>query len=269
MPGSSNFVGEFLILLGVFHSKLVIAILAFTGVAHGRGLHAAPVHPHDAQPRRARGRARATSASRDGLVLVPLVAVILAFALYPQLALHKGEPAITAVRARRRADRRLRAPAAGRRRRPGRHAVTHLASILAAGAPPKPAIDWAALSPLLALLGGVARRADGRPAARALRPRAGRAVPDASSPSARRSASAIWQWGDADDLFVARARRARCASTTLTLMILWIVASRGIATRAAVLARARAARGRARRVLRAAADLGRGHGRAGRARRTS
>jgi len=33
IPGSSNFVGEFLILLGVFNAKLVIAIIAFTGVA--------------------------------------------------------------------------------------------------------------------------------------------------------------------------------------------------------------------------------------------
>ena len=32
MPGSANFVGEFLILLGVFKAKLVIAIIAFSGV---------------------------------------------------------------------------------------------------------------------------------------------------------------------------------------------------------------------------------------------
>ena len=32
MPGSSNFVGEFLILLGVFKAKLAIAIIAFSGV---------------------------------------------------------------------------------------------------------------------------------------------------------------------------------------------------------------------------------------------
>ena len=32
IPGSSNFVGEFLILLGVFKAKLAIAIIAFTGV---------------------------------------------------------------------------------------------------------------------------------------------------------------------------------------------------------------------------------------------
>ena len=33
MPGSANFVGEFLILLGLFETKLAIAIIAFTGVA--------------------------------------------------------------------------------------------------------------------------------------------------------------------------------------------------------------------------------------------
>ena len=32
MPGSSNFVGEFLILLGVFNAKIVIAFVAFIGV---------------------------------------------------------------------------------------------------------------------------------------------------------------------------------------------------------------------------------------------
>jgi NADH-quinone oxidoreductase subunit M len=32
---------------------------------------------------------------REGVVLVPLVAAILFFALYPQLALHRGEPTIT------------------------------------------------------------------------------------------------------------------------------------------------------------------------------
>ena len=33
MPGSANFAGEFLILLGLFNTKLAIAIIAFTGVA--------------------------------------------------------------------------------------------------------------------------------------------------------------------------------------------------------------------------------------------
>jgi NADH-quinone oxidoreductase subunit M len=94
MPGSSNFVGEFLILLGVFHSKLVIAAIAFTGVGM------AAVYSLRLFIRTMHNRVGAEVASRDisfreGLVLVPLVAVILFFALYPQLALHKGEPTIT------------------------------------------------------------------------------------------------------------------------------------------------------------------------------
>jgi NADH-quinone oxidoreductase subunit M len=93
MPGSSNFVGEFLILLGVFHSKLVIASIAFTGVGM------AAVYSLRLFIRTMHNRVGADVVSRDvsfreGLVLVPLVAVILFFALYPQLALHKGEPTI-------------------------------------------------------------------------------------------------------------------------------------------------------------------------------
>jgi NADH-quinone oxidoreductase subunit M len=94
MPGSSNFVGEFLILLGVFHSKLVIAAIAFTGVGM------AAVYSLRLFIKTMHNRVGADVESRDisfreGLVLVPLVAVILFFALYPQLALHKGEPTIT------------------------------------------------------------------------------------------------------------------------------------------------------------------------------
>jgi NADH-quinone oxidoreductase subunit M len=93
MPGSSNFVGEFLILLGVFHSKLVIAAIAFTGVGM------AAVYSLRLFIKTMHNRVGADVESRDvsfreGLVLVPLVAVILLFALYPQLALEKGEPTI-------------------------------------------------------------------------------------------------------------------------------------------------------------------------------
>jgi NADH-quinone oxidoreductase subunit M len=93
MPGSSNFVGEFLILLGVFHTKVAIAAIAFTGV----GL--AAVYSLRLFIRTMHNRVGPEVTSRDisfreGIVLVPLVAVILFFALYPQLALHKGEPTI-------------------------------------------------------------------------------------------------------------------------------------------------------------------------------
>jgi NADH-quinone oxidoreductase subunit M len=94
MPGSSNFVGEFLILLGVFHAKLVIAAIAFVGVGM------AAVYSLRLFIRAMHNRVGPEVVSRDisfreGLVLVPLVAVILFLALYPQLALHKGEPTIT------------------------------------------------------------------------------------------------------------------------------------------------------------------------------
>ena len=95
MPGSSNFVGEFLILLGVFRAKLAIAIVAFTGVA------LAAMYALRAYIRTMHNRVGPKVQSRDisvadGVVLVPLVAVILFFAVYPQLALHRSEPSVKA-----------------------------------------------------------------------------------------------------------------------------------------------------------------------------
>ncbi|UGS34186.1 complex I subunit 4 family protein [Capillimicrobium parvum] len=95
MPGSSNFVGEFMILLGVFQSKLVIACIAFTGVAF------AAVYMLRAYIRSMHNRVGPNVQSRelsvgDAVVLVPLVAVILFFAVYPQLALHRGEKSVVA-----------------------------------------------------------------------------------------------------------------------------------------------------------------------------
>ncbi len=90
MPGSANFVGEFMILLGVFQAKLAIAIVAFAGVVMAsvyalrlfiRAMHnrvGKDVDSHEISP-------------RDGLVLVPLVAVIVFMAIYPQLALKRSE----------------------------------------------------------------------------------------------------------------------------------------------------------------------------------
>jgi NADH-quinone oxidoreductase subunit M len=96
MPGSANFAGEFLILLGVFNSKLAIALIASTGVALAsvymlrtfiRAMH-----------NRLREGARSFDLSvRDGLVLVPLVALILAFGVYPQQALEHSEAAVEKV----------------------------------------------------------------------------------------------------------------------------------------------------------------------------
>jgi NADH-quinone oxidoreductase subunit M len=90
MPGSSNFVGEFLILLGVFRDHLVIACIAFAGVVM------ASVYMLRMFIRSMHNRVPATAESRDlrlgdVLVLGPLVAVIVALALYPQLPIEKGE----------------------------------------------------------------------------------------------------------------------------------------------------------------------------------
>jgi NADH-quinone oxidoreductase subunit M len=99
MPGSSNFVGEFLILLGVFNSKLAIACIAFTGVA------LASVYMLRAFIRMTHNRVGPQVESHEisvagSLVLVPLVAVILFLAVYPQFALNriKATTEITVVR---------------------------------------------------------------------------------------------------------------------------------------------------------------------------
>jgi len=103
MPGSANFVGEFLILLGVFQTKLVFSILAFAGVVMAsvyalrlyiRSMHnrtGPRVEPHELS-------------LRDAFVLVPLVLAIIAISLYPQFLLQRtertvaggGEPALAA-----------------------------------------------------------------------------------------------------------------------------------------------------------------------------
>jgi NADH-quinone oxidoreductase subunit M len=96
MPGSSNFVGEFLILLGVFKAKLAIAIIAFTGVVfasvYALRLFIAAMH------NRVGPKVDSRELSfRDGVVLVPLLAVIVFMALYPQLALHRSEGSVKAA----------------------------------------------------------------------------------------------------------------------------------------------------------------------------
>jgi len=94
MPGSSNFVGEFLILLGVFKGHVAIAIIASSGVVlaavYALRLFIATMHNRTG----ARVQSRELSL-RDGLVLVPLVLAILAIALYPQFALERSAPAVT------------------------------------------------------------------------------------------------------------------------------------------------------------------------------
>jgi NADH-quinone oxidoreductase subunit M len=96
IPGSSNFAGEFLILLGVFKAKLAIAIIAFTGVVMA-SVYALRLFIRAMHNRVGEHVDSREISVRDGLVLVPLVAVILFLALYPQFALHRSERSVKAA----------------------------------------------------------------------------------------------------------------------------------------------------------------------------
>jgi NADH-quinone oxidoreductase subunit M len=103
IPGSSNFAGEFLILLGVFKAKLAIAIIAFSGVVmasvYALRLFIRSMHNRVGPAVRSR-----EITLRDGAVLVPLVAVILFLALDPQIALQRSEGSVNASVAAAHAD---------------------------------------------------------------------------------------------------------------------------------------------------------------------
>jgi NADH-quinone oxidoreductase subunit M len=92
MPGSANFVGELLILFGAFENQLVWGVVASLGVAlaavymirlYQRAMHN-PLNP----------AAESRDLTRGELgVIAPLVAVIVALGVYPQLVTHRTEDA--------------------------------------------------------------------------------------------------------------------------------------------------------------------------------
>ena len=96
MPGSANFAGEFLILLGAFSAEQAIAIVASIGVVLA-SVYALRMYIRSMHNRVGPRVDSFELSVRDGVVLVPLVVAILAFALYPQLALESGEEAVRAT----------------------------------------------------------------------------------------------------------------------------------------------------------------------------
>jgi NADH-quinone oxidoreductase subunit M len=96
MPGSANFVGEFLILLGVFNAELAIALIASTGVALA-SVYMLRMYIRSMHNRTGEKVTSFEMSVRDAVVLVPLVLCILAFALYPQQALEQSEPTVARV----------------------------------------------------------------------------------------------------------------------------------------------------------------------------
>ncbi len=96
MPGSSNFIGEFMILLGVFQSKLAISVIAFAGVV-GAAVYALRLFITAFH-----NRVGADVTSReiglvDAIAIAPLVLIILVLAFYPQFGLRRSEPSVRAA----------------------------------------------------------------------------------------------------------------------------------------------------------------------------
>lgn len=96
MPGSSNFIGEFMILLGAFSSHMWIAILATLGVV-GAAFYALRLFI-GAMHNRVGGRVRSFEVNPvEAVAIVPLVLVILALAFYPQFGLAKSDASLKAA----------------------------------------------------------------------------------------------------------------------------------------------------------------------------
>lgn len=93
MPGSANFVGELYILNGVFQEKAAIAVVASAGVAMA-AFYALRMYQRTMHNRLPDGTASREIGWRDAAVLAPLVAVIVALALYPGLVLERGEASV-------------------------------------------------------------------------------------------------------------------------------------------------------------------------------
>jgi NADH-quinone oxidoreductase subunit M len=93
MPGSANFIGEFYILIGVFQSKIVYALVAATAIPMA-AYYALRLFQRSMHYRAAANTDSREISLRDAAVLAPLVACIVALALYPGLILSRGQPAV-------------------------------------------------------------------------------------------------------------------------------------------------------------------------------
>ncbi|HTX31365.1 MAG TPA: NADH-quinone oxidoreductase subunit M [Solirubrobacteraceae bacterium] len=93
MPGSANFIGEFNILLGVFESKIVIAIIAFTGVV-GAAYYALRLFIGSMHNRVGPAVVSRDLRLADAAPLVAFVLLILALAFYPQFGLRRSQPTV-------------------------------------------------------------------------------------------------------------------------------------------------------------------------------
>jgi NADH-quinone oxidoreductase subunit M len=95
MPGSPNFVGELLILFGTFEDKLVYGVVASVGVllaaVYMIRLYQRTMHNRVGDPVASR-----ELGGRELVTIAPLVAVVVALGVYPQVVLDRTEEATTA-----------------------------------------------------------------------------------------------------------------------------------------------------------------------------
>jgi NADH-quinone oxidoreductase subunit M len=96
MPGTANFIGELLVLFGTFENKLVYGLVASAGMV----LSAVYMIRMFQRTMHNRPGPAVESREIDGLnlaAIAPLVAVIVALALYPHFVVHRTEKATTAA----------------------------------------------------------------------------------------------------------------------------------------------------------------------------
>ncbi len=96
MPGSSNFIGEFFILNGVFQDKVAYAVVATIGIVLA-AFYSVRLYQRTMHNRKPGALASREISLREGVVLVPLVLCIIALALWPGLILERGEASVDAA----------------------------------------------------------------------------------------------------------------------------------------------------------------------------
>ncbi len=96
MPGSSNFIGEFMILLGVFQAKSAVSVIAFLGVV-GAAVYALRLFITALHNRTGPKVASREVGFAEAIAIVPLVLVVLVLAFYPQFGLKRSEPSLRAT----------------------------------------------------------------------------------------------------------------------------------------------------------------------------
>jgi NADH-quinone oxidoreductase subunit M len=88
IPGSSNFIGEIYILFGAFQTKIVIALIAFAGVAMA-AYYALRLYQHTMHNRLREGIESREIPWREGAIVGALTACIVALALHPGFILKR------------------------------------------------------------------------------------------------------------------------------------------------------------------------------------